>query len=160
VKSVNEGRALSGARPIPGFSPFLSIPGGVVLGFGTGIGFGVITVATNSFADPTRALSGIGGLLLHGVVIGAVAGAASGLIIGSLVAIVVSLVLLVVQRILIPAVVGGVVTTLSIMAGLGAAGIEISEIAVLAVWAGVEAGGGLTVVLWFTPAWRRNDHSS
>ncbi|MFB2582975.1 hypothetical protein ACEXQD_17135 [Herbiconiux sp. P15] len=144
--------AISGARPIEGFSPFLAIPGGVALGALNGFEFGIVTLATSFMSSPEMALGGLGGLFGSGAVIGAVAGMGAGLVVGAAVALVAWLVLLVHQAVLPAAVVGGMTTSAMVLVLLGAIGLQIQDTLILALWSGIGAFGGLLLILWFAPA--------
>ncbi|MCS5722527.1 hypothetical protein N1028_11240 [Herbiconiux sp. CPCC 203407] len=140
--------ALSGARPIPGFTPFLAVPGGAVLGAIIGIEFGVASV----FSSPSLLLSSPEGFVALGTIIGGAAGAAIGLVVGSLVAVVTALMLLVRARIMVTAIVGGLVTTTSTLVVFVGSGVDLLEASPLGIWAGAGAAGGLVLILWFMPA--------
>lgn len=144
--------ALSGARPIPGFTPFLAVPGGAVLGAIVGIEFGTASAVVSVFSSPSLLLSSPEGIVALGMILGGAVGAATGLIVGSLVAVVTALMLLVRARIMVTALVGGFVTTTSTLVIVVGSGVDLLEASPLGIWAGAGATGGLVLILWFMPA--------
>lgn len=123
-----------------------------MLGTITGIEFGVASAVVSVFSSPSLLLASPEGFVALEMIIGGVAGAAMGLVVGSLVAVVTALMLLVRPRIMVTAIVGGLVTTTSTLLIFVGAGVDLLEASPLGIWAGAGATGGLVLILWFMPA--------
>jgi hypothetical protein len=122
-----------------------------MLGAVMGIEFGIPSAVRSVFSSPSLLLSSPEGFIAVGMIIGGAVGAAIGLVVGSLVAGVTALMLLVRPRIMVTALVGGLVTTTSTLLIFVGAGVDVLEASLLVIWAGAGAAGGLVLILWFMP---------